>query len=84
MTTSPLPLWQVLPVRARPKPARLEVRSNWRPSSGASVAITITIEPSSLSSPMLVRPVLVGRALGGRIYRQGAVVDPQIPNAWHM
>ena len=44
---SPEPLPDVLPVRARPSVARRARRFSWCGSSGASVATTMMIEPTS-------------------------------------
>ena len=47
---SPLPLPDHVPVRARPRVARRDIRSSWRDDTGASVAMTTITEPSRPST----------------------------------
>ena len=60
MKISPEPLPEVAPVRARPREARRASRSSWCGSSGASVATTMMIEPSSLQHRRRPRTCAIG------------------------
>ena len=58
---SPEPFMATLPVRARPIAARRARRSSWCGRSGASVAITMMIDPASSSRNV---PSVISRPTG--------------------